>query len=316
MKIGPCFQLATVAAALTAVAPWISASTRDVAEVPTPMVITVLPAHGGGPAGPLAFPDVTPADLTVVQGKIPAPVTGLERLTGDLARMQLFILLDDSSPTSTLSIHFPELRAFIQALPPTTEVAIGYMRNGASPMTQPFTADHPAAAGALRLPLGIAGLNGSPYFSLSDLVQHWPSHEAAPRRAVLMLTDGVDRYYNDGTMDDPYVDAAIADAQKKGVMVYSIYLRDAGAYDRGGRVTDFAQSRLQQLTGETGGYSYFEDFTNPVNIAPFLRNLQERLDNQYRVTLAAVGDQGLQPVKLRSARPDLKITGPARIYIQ
>jgi hypothetical protein len=311
MKIGPCIALITVAAALTAVAPWISASTRDVADVPTQMVITVLPSHGEGPPEPLA-----PTDLTVVLGKIPAPVTGLERLTGDLARMQLFILLDDSTASSALSIHFPELRAFIESLPPTTEVAIGYMRNGTSPVAQPFTTDHQKAADALRLPLAVPGLNGSPYFSLSDLMKHWPSQEPTGRRAVLMLTDGVDRYYNTAIVDDPYVDAAIADAQKKSVMVYSIYLRDAGAYDRSGWVTNFAQSRLDQVTRETGGYSYFQDLSNPVDIAPYFKDLQDRLDNQYQVTLAAVGDKGLQPVKLRSARPGLKIAGPAHIYVQ
>lgn len=311
MKIGPCILSVTAAAALTAVVPWVSASTREVASVPTQMVITVLPAHGGGAAEPLA-----PVDLSVVQGKIPAPVISLERLTGDLAQMQLFILLDDSSLSSGLSIHFPELRAFIEALPPTTQVAIGYMRNGTSPTTQPFTADHQKAADALRLPLAVPGLNGSPYFSLSDLVQHWPSQEPTVRRAVLMLTDGVDRYYGASTVDDPFVDTAIADAQKKGVMVYSIYLRDVGAYDRNGRVTDFAQSRLEQMSRETGGYSYFQDLTNPVDIAPYFKDLQERLDNQYRVTIAAVGTQGLQPVKLHSARPALKVTGPAHIYVQ
>lgn len=311
MKIGPWILSITVAAALTAVAPWISASTRDIVDVPTRMVITVLPAHGGGPAEPLA-----PADLTALEGKIPAPVTGLERLTGNLAGMQLFLLLDDSSQSSSLTVHFAELRAFLEALPPTTQVAIGYMRNGASPMTQPFTTDHQKAASALRVPLSVPGLNGSPYFSLSDLVEHWPSQEPTLRRAVLMLSDGVDRYYGTSIMDDPYVDTAVANAQKKGVMVYSIYLHDAGAYDRNGWVTNFAQSRLDQVTRETGGYSYFHDFTDPVNLAPFLKDLQNRLDNQYQVTLAAVGDKGLQAVKLRSARPGLKITGPARIYVQ
>jgi len=168
----------------------------------------------------------------------------------------------------------------------------------------------------LRLPEAIPGGNGSPYFALSDLVKHWPSKEPTSRRAVLMLTDGVDRY--DGTMsgmEDPYVEAAIHDALKDGVMVYSIYLRGSGIYGRGNWTTTVAQSRLIEVSDETGGYAYFQDFTDPVSISPFLSNFEDRLKNQYQVTIEAMSRKGVQPVKLRTELPGLKIEGPTRIYI-
>jgi hypothetical protein len=271
------------------------------------MVITVRPVQANG---------LEARDLTVMQGNIPTPVERLRRFAGDLADMQLFILLDDSTQTSSLSLHLPELRAFLKSLPATTQVAVGYIRNGTVALPEAFTADHQKAADALRLPLAIPGGNGSPYFGLSDLVKHWPSEKPAGRRAVLMLTDGVDRYYDTQFEDDPYVDAAVQDALKNGVMVYSIYLRGAGLYGRSDRGINFAQSRLSQVSQETGGNAYFDGFIDPVTIAPFLNDFRDRLENQYEVTFVPLNEHGMQPVKVRTALPALKIEYPSRIFVQ
>jgi hypothetical protein len=117
-------------------------------------------------------------------------------------------------------------------------------------------------------------------------------------------------------MDDPYVDAAIHDTLKEGLMVYSIYLRGAGSYGRSPWVTNFAQSRLIEVGDATGGYAYFQDFTDPVSISPFLKDFQDRLDNQYQVTIAAAPKKGVQPVKLRTELPGLKIQSPTHIYVR
>ena len=272
----------------------------------TQMVITVLPASESLEA----------RDLTVMQGNTRAPVVRLQRLAGDLADMELFLLLDDSTRSSSLGIQLPELKTFLQSLPATTQVAVGYMRNGTFGLTQAFTSDHQKAAKNLRLPVAIPGENGSPYFALSDLVKHWPSKESTDRRAVLMLTDGVDRYYGAATMDDPYVDAAIHDALKQGVIVYSIYLRGAGLYGRGGWGTNLAQSRLNEVSQETGGYAYFEGFTDPVSISPFLSDFHDRLENQYQVTIEGLNEKGVQPVKVRTELPGLKIQSPTHVYVR
>ena len=274
------------------------------------MVITVRPAPGTQPKV------LEPGELTVLRGNAPVPVLSLQRLTGDLADMQLFVLLDDSTRSSSLSLQFPELKTFLAALPASTQVAIGYMRNGTFSKAQAFTADHQKAVSALRLPLAIPGENGSPYFALSDLVKHWPSKQSTGRRAVLMLTDGVDRYWGTQVMDDPYVDAAAHDALKAGVMVYSIYLRGAGVEGRSGWVTLAGQSRLIQVSDETGGCAYFQGFTDPVTISTFLSDLQDRLANQYQVTIEGSGEKGVQPVKLRTELPGLKIDAPTHIYVR
>jgi hypothetical protein len=208
------------------------------------------------------------------------------------------------------------LRTFLQALPASTQVAIGYMRNGTFALAQEFTLDHQKAAAALRLPEGIPGGNGSPYFALSDLAKRWPSKQPTNRRAVLMFTDGVDRYYEAASIDDPYVDASIREALKDGVMVYSIYLHGAGTFNFGGMETNLAQSRLIEVSQQTGGFAYFEGFSDPVAVTPFLTDFRNRLENQYQVTLGALRERGVRQIKVRSEVPGLKIEGPTRIYPQ
>jgi hypothetical protein len=310
MKIKPVIA-EVVSAVLIAGSPAISAPKTNPTGAPAQMVITTHPPLADNRADGLES-----ADLTVLRGNTPVPVVRLERLSGDLADMQLFVLLDDSTRSSSLAIQLPELKTFIDSLPGTTQVAIGYMRNGSFGLAQGFIADHQEAARALRLPASIPGENGSPYFVLSDLAKHWPSKQPTNRRAVLMLTDGVDPYCGAADMNDPYVNAAIHDALKESVMVYSIYLRGAGLYGKSDWVTNFAQSRLMEVSEETGGYSYSLGLTDPVTISPFLKSFRDRLDNQYRVTIEAWNEKGVQPVKLRTELRDVKIEGPTRIYLR
>ncbi len=289
----------------------LASSLPDTTPAPTQMVVTVRPAKNHA-----ALQNLDARDLAVLQGHTRASIAHVQRLAGNFADMQLFILLDDSTRTSSLGIHLPELKTFVDSLPASTQVAIGYMRNGTFGLAEPFTSDHQKAASSLRLPESIPGGNGSPYFALSDLAKHWPSKESTNRRAVLMLTDGVDRYYGGAVFDDPYVDAAIEDTLKNGVMVYSIYLRGAGLYGRGEFSTNVAQSRLMEVSQETGGQTYFQDLTNPVTISPFLADFQDRLANQYLVTIDDLHEKGVQPVKVRTELPGLKIEAPTRIYVR
>jgi hypothetical protein len=288
--------------------------------VPVPNLLAAGPSGGVTTQMVITLPSATAtlqaSDVTVQQGKTSVPVDGLQRLAGEMADMQLFVLLDDSTRSASLGTQIPELKSFLVSLPASTQVAVGYMRNGTFELAQPFTAEHQKAAGAVRLPTAIPGENGSPYFALSDLVKHWPSKQSTDRRTVLMLTDGVDRYYNLTSVDDPYVDTAVKDALKSGVAVYSVYLRGAGDRDWGGRGTNLAQSRLLELSDETGGYAYYQGFGDPVSVSPFLKDFRHRLDNQYKLTFQAKNEHGVQAVKLRTELPSVKIDSPSRVFIQ
>jgi hypothetical protein len=281
-----------------------AATLPDSGYVPARMVITVRQPQ-----------QITPGDVILSEDNTRLRVDNVQPLPPDLSDLQLFIYLDDSTRSSSLGIHLNELKSFVSSLPPTAKVAIGYMRNGTFAMAQPFTTDHQKAAASLRLPESLPGANGSPYFALSDLVKHWPSKEPG-RRTVLMLTDGVDRYYDQVEVDDPYVNTAISDSLKNGVEVSTIYLRGSGQFGRGAWTKDMAQSRLTQVTDQTGGYAYFEAFTDPVDIAPFLKDFHERLQDQYLISFEAANRRGVQPVKLHTELPGVKLEGPSMVYVK
>lgn len=254
-------------------------------------------------------------NLLVYTGKNPARVTSVEPLNTASVKTQLFIYLDDSSRGGSLAPTLGELKNFVTSLPENTQVAIGYMRNGSYSLVQTFTADHAQAAQSIRLPVSTPGINGSPYFALSYLVKHWPSKEHVDRKAVLMLTDGVDRYYDSRTAQDPYVDAAIKDCQHFGVLVSSVYFRGAGFYAERGFGQTMSQSRLMQVSQATGGEAYFEGFNSPVSLTPYLQKFADRLNRQYRVTFEANANAGLQRVAFRSELPGVKVTGPSEVLI-
>jgi hypothetical protein len=274
-------------------------------------IVTVNGERSGKSAG-----SIIPGNLVVYAGKMSARVTSIQPLESNSLKTQLFIYLDDSTSHGGFDPLIPELKSFVTALPPNFEVAIGYMRNGSYNLVQPFTLDHNKASSSVRLPISVPGINGSPYFALSYLVKHWPSGETVDRRAVLMLTDGVDRYYSDSFSQDPYVDAAIKDSQHFGVVVSSVYFRGAGFYAERGFGQTMSQSRLIQVAAATGGQAYFEGFNSPVSLTPYLRQFTDRLNRQYRVTFLAKENTGLQRVQFRSEVPGVTITGPTEVLIR
>ena len=186
------------------------------------IVVSGEPKHGN------QVPEITQEDVLVYQGHDRRPVTSWVPATGEHAGLELAILIDDSAGFSFGS-QMQDIRTFITAQAPTTLIAVGYMKNGTVFLAQNLTQDHAAAAKSLRLPEGIVGAEASPYFSLQDFIKKWPSNPAIRRREVLMITSGIDAFYGGG-YPDPYVDAAIKDAQCAGIVVFSIYTPSAGHF--------------------------------------------------------------------------------------
>jgi VWFA-related protein len=253
--------------------------------------------------------------ITFYENRKQQEVAGWVPLRGDRSGLQLVVLLDDSS-RGNLGLQLNDIRTFVAGLPPNAQVAIGYMRNGAPNLAQNFTTDHAQALKSLRLPSGVAGSNGSPYFCLSALAKHWPGGDSNVRREVIMVTDGVDRY-SGGRYDpqDPYVQAATSDAQKAGVIVYSIYYRGAGRLDRSFMVTDGGQNYLTQVSQSTGGKVYLEGFGNPVSFAPFLSDIQRKLQNQYELTFVSTAKPGLQSIRVKTSQPNTSLEYPSRVPV-
>jgi hypothetical protein len=261
---------------------------------------------------PHSAPPLQQADIAVkVKGRS-ANVVSVSPINDATEPTQLVFMFDESA-RSYLALQIPDLKQFIMGLPASTEVAVAYMSNGRAVMAQTLTSDHKKAADSLRLTNGIPGITGSPYFCLSDLAKHWPSHEKA-RRVVFMVTNGEDPYYRSRDMQDPYLAAAIQDSQKAELLVYSIYFRNTF----GGGSTSFStlmgQSYLQRLANETGGQFYSMAMSSPVSFEPFLKQFKQSLERQYLLTFAA-GNAGWQRVQVESKARGIKLTAPKAIYV-
>jgi hypothetical protein len=215
-----------------------------------------------------------------------------------------------------LDTQLRDIRQFIDSQPATTKVGVAYMQNGIAQIVQNPTSDHGQAGKSLRIPLGIPGVNASPYFSLEDLLKRWPQTSA--RREVLMVSDGIDLYYGSPDLQDPYVSEAIDQAQRAGVIVFAIYNPGAGHYARSYWHSYWGQLYLSQVTDETGGESYYIGFTGPaVTFVPYLDDIEHRLNNQYLLTFVAKPEKknGLERVRLTTELPNTELIGADRVYV-
>ena len=284
-------------------------SAQQAGGVPAHLVVTVEPHHGSD------VPAVQREDVMVYEGKDRDKVTEWVPAQGDRAGLELFVLIDDGSGEN-LGTQLDEIRKFIDGQPSSTKIGIAYMRDGVARIEQNLTNDHAAASKALRLPVGMPGVNGSPYFSLSDLIKHWP--ESTERREVLMISDGIDRYYGSGDMTDPYVDTTIDDAQRAGIMVSAIYNPGVGHFSHSYWQTYWGQLYLSQVAEKTGGEAYYLGLTGaPVSFAPYLEELTRRLGHQYFLTFLAKPPKkaGLQQVKLRTEVQNADLVSAGRVYV-
>jgi hypothetical protein len=276
-------------------------------ETPVHMVVTAEARHGAD------LPVIQKEDVMVYQDRNRVKTTDWVPLQGDHGELELFLLLDDASGAS-LGSQLEDLRKFINSQPATTKIGVGYMRDGTVNVAQNLTNDHSQAAKALRLPLGIAGINASPYFSVSDLIKRWP--EAPIRREILMISDGIDRY-GPGGASDPYVDEAVEQAQRAGIVIFSIYTPGAGHFGHTFWRINWGQNYLSQLSDETGGESYYLGSEAPVSFSPYLDDLGRRLLHQYLLTFLAkpVKKAGMQSVKLRTEVSNAELVAADRVYV-
>ena len=273
------------------------------------MVVTVEARHSKGGAGS-SVPVLSREDFMVREGRDNLKVVDAVPLQGSNADLELFILIDDASQLS-LGSQLNDLRRFINTQPASAAIGIGYMRNGTVDTAQTPTRDHDRAAKALRLP---AGLGSSPYLSLSELIKHWPAGSA--RREVLMVTSGADPLGGEG-IENPYLDVAVADAQRAGVIVYAIYTPGSGHSAHSYWRMNWGRDYLAKLADETGGEAYNLFVGAPVSITPFLAEVTGQLNHQYRITFQAnaEGKPALKSVKVTTEVPNAEIVAPNKVYV-
>ncbi|HWF12765.1 MAG TPA: hypothetical protein VG272_03445 [Candidatus Acidoferrales bacterium] len=274
------------------------------------MIVSVEPRHGN------QIPMITQQDIMVYQGHDRLPVTGWIPAKGEKAGLQLAILIDESAGFS-LGAQLNDIRSFISQQPPSTLIAVGYMQNGTVNLASDFTSEHAATTKSIRLTQGYFGAEGSPYLSLSTFIKGWHSNSPAIRREVLMITSGIDNVYM-GNIDNPYVDAAIQDAQCAGVVVYSIYTPSAGHMGHSYYRTYWGENYLSELAEATGGESYYLMGPQaPVSFSPYLKKLNEQLPNQFLLSFQPKTEKkaGLQSVRVTSEIHDVDFLHQDKVCI-
>jgi hypothetical protein len=276
------------------------------------VVVTVLPKHEGDAVAP----SVTNQDLSVkVNGKN-AKVTRWAQFKSPDDRIELVLLIDDSA-RSSLGTQMEEIARFVKTLPPNVKVAIGYMQNGRSTFAARFSTDRQQALSALHMPGGSPGYSTSPYFCLSDLAKNWPSSDAEARREVVMVTDGVDTYQRHFDPQDPYVEAAEADAVKAHLVVYAIYWADRGRADSTAVENNAGQNLMMEVTEATGGKSFWQGMGNPVSFEPYFDELTRRLRNQYELGFVSPlkGKAEVETMKLKLSAPGDDVNAPQQVLV-
>ncbi|MGA8490643.1 MAG: hypothetical protein WB711_09495 [Terriglobales bacterium] len=290
---------------------WAEAAPEETASatgIPVNLVVTAEARHGD------SVPVINREDVMVYQNRDRAEVTGWAPAQEERAGLELFVLIDDSSNVS-LGSQIEDLREFINSQPASTKIGVAYMQNGMAQVLQNLTADHSQAAKALRLPLGMPGVNSSPYFSLADLIKRWPA--SGSRREVLMVSDGVDRFWGSGP-DDPYIASVIEQAQRAGIIVFVIYTPGVGHYGVSFWRIWWGQNYLSRVADETGGESYSIGFYGaPVSFVPYLDGVSRRLSHQYWLTfIAAPGKKaGMQRVRVTTEVPNVDLVSADSIYV-
>src|SRR5215472_12276319 len=273
------------------------------------MVVTAEPHKGKEVA------TITQQDVAVHEGKDRDTVTGWVPAQGENAALELFILLDDSA-NMTLGSQLADIKNFVNQQPSTTKVGVAYMQNGMARIVENLTSDHQQAANAIRLPMGTRGANASPYFSVSDLIKRWPATNA--RREMLVASDGIDPYYPNADFQDPYLDTAISDAQRAGILISAIYTPGVGHFAHSYWMAYWGQLYLAEMADKTGGESYYIGFTGPpVAFAPFLEDMMDRLNRQYLLTFLPrpVKKAGLRPVRVTTELQNVDLVSAKQVYV-
>jgi hypothetical protein len=269
-------------------------------------VVTVEAKHGK------EVPVVNKEDVRVLQGRERLRVTDWVPLQGENADLELLILIDEAS-RATLAAQYDDLRQFMNAQPPSTAIAVGYIEYGSVRMAQNFTKDREATDKALRIPLGTAAGGGSPYLAVIDVIKHWPESKA--RHAIFMISSGIDAL-QPGIVD-PYLDNAIEVVERTGTQVSTIYASMEGHFGHSFWRFSRGQDNLSELAEDSGGESYFQGFSTPVSFTPFLDEFAVRLTHQYRLTFQIKPEKkpSYQHIRLETEVPNADLVTADRVYV-
>jgi hypothetical protein len=271
-------------------------------------IVTVESKHGNQPPAPVP--------QSALQAKVDGRNATITSWGPDTNPLEVVLLIDSSVRTS-VGRELSDMTTFAQKLPPDAKFAIAYMDNGQAYLATPLTTNKQEALTGLHLPAGAPGSSASPYFCLSDLAKRWPSHNPNARREVIMITNGVDNYERRYDPEDPYVQAAITDSVRAGLVVYSIYWADEGFLNRTGYAINTGQNLLTEVAEATGGRIFWQGFSNPVSMQPYFEELNRMFGEQYQLGVSAdlKGKPQVVDMRLKVNDGNVKVDAPTHVML-
>ena len=303
---------ASLAAIFSVVLPFVTGS-NTLAQSNGPSAVTAVPVtipvtiRVKGRVPPES--ELRPVDFTISEDGQPQTILSI-RAMGTNSPINLLVLIQDDV-VSSVALEIKPLAEFIRRLPRGSRVSVAYMRTGSLQVRQKFTPDLEKAARSLRSPLGLSSAAPyNPYVELIDATKRFDSQPAG-RRAVLMVSDGVDLSRGfESTFQSIDLERAITEAQRRAVAVYAFFAPTVGASGNGNLIPN-GQSSLQKLSEQTGGHAYFQGFSAPTSFDPFIRELSAALDRQIALTyLSTHPKKGFHRIKIVSLTPDVELNYP------
>ena len=113
------------------------------------------------------------------------------------------------------------------------------------------------------------------------------------------------------------VDEAIENAQRAGVVVYSIYTTGSGHAGHSFFLNNWGQNYLSELSEMTGGESYWQGFGPAVSFSPYLDELAHQLQRQFLLTFVPQPQKkaGFQKVRLTTETPGVELIAPKSVFV-
>jgi VWFA-related protein len=227
-------------------------------------------------------------DFVVREDKRPQQIISVKRASE--APTILAVLIQDDL-VSRVNNELNAIREFIRRMPDGSRVMTGYVTSGTLQVSQDFTADRERAAASLRVVR--SNESGSPYNPYVEVVEALRRFDTQPvgRRLILLISDGLDTshgFRGASPMHSPDLDRAIAEAERRGVSVFSIYAPTVGLTRVRGMEVNFGQGSLIRLADETGGEAFISG-TDFVTFDPYFKELNEVLGLQWLVTYRSSG---------------------------
>ncbi len=146
--------------------------------------------------------------------------------------------------------------------------------------------------------IGLFALGGTDLYDSLLLASDDILHKQSGRKALILLTDGVDNGSKIGLFD------AIQSAQRADALVYSILFADRDAYD-GTFASAAGKQALERISRETGG-AFFE-VSKAVPLAAIYTQLEEELRNQYSIGYTPdTSGSGYRKIRL-TTKPGLSV---------